>query len=219
MGMESRKIREQRPRKQLILEAAKKVAAANGFHKTTMSQVAREAAISPGTIYLYFKNKEELFGSLVLNPLQFIELSIGDIWRTHKKANVGSKIAALQRVLIEAYKFDPVIFANLFHLLSVERLDCLTPHVLSRVKQIFRKIHRHLVNLFNDGKVKTEAVNPLKAMDNLFFVLLSGVTIWSSIRNHLFEDDVVSSYEESCNEALDLFLLAAKTALNCSSTH
>lgn len=209
MGIEDRKIREQRQREQLILAAAKKMVAANGFHKTTICQIAQEAEISPGTIYLYFKNKEELLSSLVLNPLQFIELSIRDIWRTHKTANVDGKIAALQRVLIEAYKFDPVIFANMFHLLSVERLDCLTPPVLSQVKQLFYKIHIHLINLFNDNKVKTEAVNPLKGMDNLFFVLLSGVAIWSSIRNQLFEDDVIRNYEESCNEAIDLFLRAS----------
>jgi len=221
MGIEDRKIRERHQREQLILAAAKKVVAVNGFRKTTMNQIAEEAEISPGTIYLYFKSKEELFSSLVLHPLQFIELSIRDIWRTHKKANFDSKIEALHKVLIEAYKFDPLIFANMFHLLSVERLDCLTPPVFSQVKQVFQKIHRHLVTLFNYDEVKTKSIHQLKGMENLFFVLLSGIGIWSSISNQLFKDDAtrVDGNSGSYNTAIDLFLIVSKTTFSRSSSN
>ncbi len=41
--------------------AALSVFARRGLHKTTLDDVAKEAGVSKGTIYLYFKNKEELF--------------------------------------------------------------------------------------------------------------------------------------------------------------
>ena len=44
-----------------ILDAALRVFARCGLHKTNLEEVAREAGISKGTIYLYYKNKEELF--------------------------------------------------------------------------------------------------------------------------------------------------------------
>ncbi len=44
-----------------ILDAAMRVFCRRGFHKTNLEEVAREAGISKGTIYLYFKNKEDLF--------------------------------------------------------------------------------------------------------------------------------------------------------------
>ena len=44
----------------LILEAAIKVFAQQGFHQATISQIAREAGVADGTIYLYFKNKEDI---------------------------------------------------------------------------------------------------------------------------------------------------------------
>jgi AcrR family transcriptional regulator len=44
-----------------ILDAALRVFARRGLHKTNLEEVAKEAGISKGTIYLYFKNKEELF--------------------------------------------------------------------------------------------------------------------------------------------------------------
>ncbi len=43
-----------------ILDAAIKVFAEQGFHQATISQIAREAGVADGTIYLYFKNKEDI---------------------------------------------------------------------------------------------------------------------------------------------------------------
>ena len=44
----------------LILEAAVKVFAEQGFSQSTISQIAREAGVADGTIYLYFKNKDDI---------------------------------------------------------------------------------------------------------------------------------------------------------------
>ena len=43
-----------------ILEAAVKVFARQGFHQSTVSQIAKEAGVADGTIYLYFKNKDDI---------------------------------------------------------------------------------------------------------------------------------------------------------------
>jgi len=43
-----------------IIEAVRRVIVRNGFRKTSMEKVAEEANISKGTLYLYFKNKEDL---------------------------------------------------------------------------------------------------------------------------------------------------------------
>lgn len=47
-----------------ILEAAVKVIAENGYHNAQVSKIAREAGVADGTIYLYFKNKEDVLISL-----------------------------------------------------------------------------------------------------------------------------------------------------------
>ena len=50
---------EKRPEE--ILDAAMGVFSRRGLHKTNLEEVAQEAGISKGTIYLYFKSKEDLF--------------------------------------------------------------------------------------------------------------------------------------------------------------
>ena len=43
-----------------ILEAAVKIFARQGFHQSTVAQIAKEAGVADGTIYLYFKNKNDI---------------------------------------------------------------------------------------------------------------------------------------------------------------
>ena len=51
-------------KRERILDAAVKVFAKKGFHATRVSEVAKAAGVADGTIYLYFKSKEELLVSL-----------------------------------------------------------------------------------------------------------------------------------------------------------
>ena len=51
-------------KRERILNAAVKVFAAKGFYCARVSEVAREAGIADGTIYLYFKSKEEILRGL-----------------------------------------------------------------------------------------------------------------------------------------------------------
>jgi TetR/AcrR family fatty acid metabolism transcriptional regulator len=52
-------------RRAQILAAASRVFARQGFHRTTVREVAREAGIADGTIYLYFASKQELLLALL----------------------------------------------------------------------------------------------------------------------------------------------------------
>ncbi|MFD2333771.1 TetR/AcrR family transcriptional regulator [Cohnella sp. GCM10020058] len=47
-----------------ILDAAVKVFAEHGYHGSQISRIAKEAGVADGTIYLYFKNKEDILVSL-----------------------------------------------------------------------------------------------------------------------------------------------------------
>lgn len=48
-----------------FVEAAEKVFCEHGFDRATMSQIASAAGCAAGTLYLYFKSKEDLFNALV----------------------------------------------------------------------------------------------------------------------------------------------------------
>lgn len=57
---------------QRILDAALEVFADKGFHEAKVTEIARVAGVADGTIYLYFKNKDDLVVSLIETKLTFI---------------------------------------------------------------------------------------------------------------------------------------------------
>jgi len=64
MGIVERKEREREEMRQLILDGAQKLFLATGFEKVSIRNIADEIEYSPATIYLYFKDKNELLFGL-----------------------------------------------------------------------------------------------------------------------------------------------------------
>lgn len=52
-------------KKELILESALELFAENGFHATSISQIAKKAKISKGLIYNYFESKNEILSKII----------------------------------------------------------------------------------------------------------------------------------------------------------
>ena len=60
-----RRQREREQRLETILAAAGRLFAREGYHRTGMERIADEAEVSVGTVYFYFKNKEDLLVKLL----------------------------------------------------------------------------------------------------------------------------------------------------------
>jgi AcrR family transcriptional regulator len=61
----SRKEREYQTRRKEILSAAERIFAKKGFFSTTMSEIAERAEFGIGTLYNYFKSKDDLYFTLI----------------------------------------------------------------------------------------------------------------------------------------------------------
>ncbi|KAA3643482.1 MAG: TetR family transcriptional regulator [Chloroflexi bacterium] len=61
---------ENRERQERILAAAAELFVHYGYDKTTVDDIAREAGVSKGAIYLHFKSKDELFETLLVSEMQ-----------------------------------------------------------------------------------------------------------------------------------------------------
>jgi AcrR family transcriptional regulator len=56
---------EDNAKRRQIVEGARAIFLANGFDAASMMDIANKAGVSKGTLYVYFKNKEELFAEIV----------------------------------------------------------------------------------------------------------------------------------------------------------
>ena len=72
MGVAERRQREKEARRQAILDAARECFFKDGFEATTVSQITDKVELSTGTLYLYFKNKEEIYVSILEEGLDIL---------------------------------------------------------------------------------------------------------------------------------------------------
>ncbi len=77
-------------RQNQILTAAARVFARKGFERATISEIAREAGVSEGSIYNYFKNKADL---LVHIPHMLVEPAVGSFGLEEGAAGAGGQDA------------------------------------------------------------------------------------------------------------------------------
>ncbi|GAB3174581.1 TetR/AcrR family transcriptional regulator [Telluribacter humicola] len=70
MGIAERKEREKEEMRELILRAASKIFMEDGFEKTSIRKIADAIEYSPATIYLYYRDKNELLHGLHVEAFQ-----------------------------------------------------------------------------------------------------------------------------------------------------
>lgn len=64
--------RNQRDKYERIIQAATKVFAQKGFFGSKISEIAKEAGVADGTIYLYFENKDDILISIFEEKMQIV---------------------------------------------------------------------------------------------------------------------------------------------------
>ena len=79
-------------KKNQILNVSKKLIAQNGFHNTSISDIVRETGFPVGTIYTYFKNKEEIIETIVQAGWDDFYRTLKDKFKNAKDPNTRLKI-------------------------------------------------------------------------------------------------------------------------------
>ncbi len=90
-----RKQREYEARREEILAAAERMFSQYGFFKTSMAEIAEEAQFAMGTVYRFFKSKEEIYISLVENKVEEL------LCLLEKATQSGSSVAEKLRAVIQ----------------------------------------------------------------------------------------------------------------------
>ena len=188
MGIQERKQRERERRRQQIIVAAKRVFSEKGFSKSTMEDIAREAELSPGTLYLYFKNKDELYASLSLRILQYLNIRLEDV-KKEKDIDSAQKIEAIKEALYDVYQFDPMILINMFHLQSSETLKNLSSPLLENIASLSRNSLNLLKEIFEDGTSRKAFINSNPAaVADIVWSLFTGVVLWEESKRMIDGD-------------------------------
>jgi AcrR family transcriptional regulator len=178
MGIQERKRRERKYRQRQIMTAAREVFSIKGFTKTTMEDIAREAELSPGTLYLYFKNKDELYASLSVEILEHLYSKLKRVYAKESQSPQG-RIDLLRQTLLEVYEFDPLILVSLFHLQSSDILKNLSPPMLSHIRDLSQKTIGIISKIFEEGVSGQVFIEKSpQDLSDVMWALFSGIVLW-----------------------------------------
>ena len=144
-------------RRRQILSAALACFAREGFHRATMQDIFREAELSPGAVYGYFKGKEELIDAIIGATLSFV----GAMMETLKVPGPGGRLRSPGEAvgfLVDAFReFDIGTYdqrTRLFPQLVAEAQR--RPHLAARIRGALGEVLLVLADLARAAQARGE---------------------------------------------------------------
>ncbi len=92
-------------KRRLILDAAVRVFARQGFHACRVSDIADEAGVAYGLVYHYFASKDEVLDTLFLERWDVMLALIREV--DAEPLPVREKLEAIASFIIDSYRHDP----------------------------------------------------------------------------------------------------------------
>ncbi len=155
--------------------AAQTLFSQKGIAATTMDEIAKEAGYSKATLYVYFKNKEEIIGVLVLRSMTTLYEHIGTA--VVSCADTKSQYLALCDALVRYHEQFPFYFAIALDEIQLPLEDTETSSAAQETFAVGEKINRAVANMLETG-VKNQSLRqdiPILPTIFLFWGSLSGV--------------------------------------------
>ncbi len=91
-------------KRRLILDAAVRVFAREGFHTCRVSDIADEAGVAYGLVYHYFQSKDEVLDTLFLERWELMLTAIDEI--DARPIAAREKLAAIASFIVDSYRYD-----------------------------------------------------------------------------------------------------------------
>jgi AcrR family transcriptional regulator len=195
----TRSVRSSKRTEARILRAAEKVFGKKGFSAATIEQMVDLAGVSRGTFYLYFKDKDQIFASLVSQV-------VADLFLVSNKRNLGSlrdRIEISTRYFLQAFQRHRGILRCLFEV----------DHYKPNIARLHRKLRSNFIGRIRnhlDRNVARGICHPMNTRVASFALGLMCEQVANSWISGGFEPWAKPfEFEEVVQELTDLWCRAA----------
>lgn len=163
-----------KPKYKQIVDAAVIVIAQNGYHQAQVSKIAKQARVADGTIYLYFKNKEDILISVFREKMAIFVENIKKILK--KDLPISEKLQLVVENHFRVLQEDP-------HLAIVTQLELRQSNkdLRFQINSVLKEYMALLDTLLEEGVEKGELSSELDlrlARQMLFGTMDETVTSW-----------------------------------------
>lgn len=167
-------LKRNKPKYKQIVDAAVIVIAENGYHQAQVSKIAKQAGVADGTIYLYFKNKEDILISVFREKMGLFVEKLEEA--------VAGKDTAVEKLLIMVENHFKILSDD-HHLAIVTQLELRQSNKELRMKinMVLKEYLNLLDAILRSGKEKGEFSQDLDirlARQMIFGTIDETATTW-----------------------------------------
>lgn len=209
MGIAERREREKEQRRNDILDAAEKVFFAKGVDNATMDEVAEAAELSKGTLYLYFKSKEELYLGINIRGMKILREMFEKAF--HSQSRGLEKVRAIGAAYMQFFMQYPDYFNAMFYFegteLDLSDENSLACHCFNDSMGVINIVSRAIQIGIADGSIRKE-LDPVKTAF-LLWAQSTGVIQHIAVQGKHFKN----TYNIDAEDLLDEFFVLTNFAL------
>lgn len=134
--------------KETLLRASLRCFARNGYQATSLDMIAREAHVTKGAIYWYYKDKAELFENVLQDRVAHLESLVGE--RLSEKMPPDERLQTLLQTVLDFYSENPD-FASLLGILRSGPDSALGPCGANEVAAYYRTVRNDFALMLQQG--------------------------------------------------------------------
>lgn len=200
MGVVERKEREKEEMRQRILAAAQKLFLSKGFEKTSIRNIADAIEYSPGTIYLYFKDKNDLL--FALHQMAF-EVMINELSDVGEQPTALDALVQMGRQYVKFALENPEKYDLMFLMIApIESLEC-NEDIWDDGKQALDLLKMMIEACKLEGYFSKDRTDDLALM--IWSTMHGMVTIYGRRRMSMFKETTEEN-KERINKAFGTFV-------------
>ena len=194
--MARRKKESQSVHRKNIAMVAEKLFMKKGIENTSMNDISKEAGYSKATLYVYFKDKEELVSVLVLESMQKLHDYMNHALES--SSNTKECYEKICNALVEYQEEYPFYFGMVLKTINI---DFETTHFLPEEKETFlvgERINELLYTFLKKGIENREIRSDIEILPTIFsfWGMLSGVILLAANKEEYITQHLKKSKKE-----------------------
>jgi AcrR family transcriptional regulator len=189
---------EHEKRRQEILKKALDVFIDEGFENATFQKIADCCGITRTTLYIYFKNKREIFNQSIKDMLQTVEQ---DLLRVKQDRDLGSieKLTKVITLIFERLEENRQLLSVILnYLLYLSKSDTDPDY---RIRRRTIRMRRILASMLIEG-IRAGEIKPIdvRTMDDLLYGLIETAIFRLTVLKHPRVGELKTAVEQTLNQ-------------------
>ncbi len=176
-----------------------------GIDATSMNQIARDAELSVGTLYLYFRNKESLFAALQEEGLDLLYTKIQE--ESERGSTPREKLERIALAYLDFSEEHRKYFDIMNYFLAAPEI-LFSSRLKSRVDKHVNRILSVVEAVLKEGVLRDTDEREVRRLAIVFCSTLHGMLQFKKLRNTVLQDeDFRDLYRYSCSRIITSDLL------------